>query len=164
MAENQPSTGPSPTGTQDGIWILDKTGEHLEFKSEVQLARDSRESNESTTLDYPSDEAITEYLTHLSQTQQKYYDDLRALGWDNASIHNLLTLLQNTRKHVLAQLRMDGKSDEDIERRSALCDADITDYSHMKRPLADRAEEEYQTQLYLLEEAKRQRKVMLGVV
>lgn len=143
--------------------MLDETGEHLEPKPDEQLARDSHKLSENTeTLDYLSDEAITEYLAHLSPTQQKYHNDLRGLGWDDASIQNLLTLLQNTREQILAQLRVEGKSDAEIERLNALCDAQTTDYSHLKRPLADRAEEEYQTQLYLLEEVKRQKRAMLG--
>lgn len=154
MTENQ-----IPTSPPDGTRRLDQTSE---TNPDQQLARDSRELENTMTLDPPSDAAIAEYLAHLSPIQRRYYNDLRSLGWDDASIHNLLTLLQNIRERILDQLRAEGKSEAEIERLSALCDLDITDYSHIKRPLADRAEQEYQVQLYLLAEVKRQRRAMLG--
>ncbi|KAJ5682863.1 hypothetical protein N7462_006028 [Penicillium macrosclerotiorum] len=156
------SDHPSSEVPAEGIWMLDDSGKHLELKAEDQLAQDSSELKIDTPIEQPSNETIADYLSHLPHARKEQSDGLRGLGWDDSSIHNLLTLIDNTRKHMLASLRMRGKG-EDIERLKKLFDQDITDYSHMRRPLTSRAEEDYQVQLYLLEEVKRQRRIMAEV-
>lgn len=155
------SQHPIDTATE-GIWVLDDTGKCLEHLSEEQLTQSSRELDDSISLHHPSTQTIAEYLAHLSPTQKKIYNDLRGLGWEDASIHNLLTLLENTRKHHCARLRMRGTSEAEIEQLCTLCDQGITNYSSLSRPLATPADEDYQVQLYLLDEVPCQKRVMLG--
>lgn len=138
--------------------MLDESGNRPEFKTEEQLAHESRPlSNDITTPDHPSDKAVAEYIANLSPIWRRHRDNLCVLGWTDESIQNFLTLPQNNRKLSFARIRMAGKSEDEIERLGTLCDEVTKDYSYMKRPFANRAEEDGETQLYLLEEVARQR-------
>ncbi|KAJ5172128.1 hypothetical protein N7492_004721 [Penicillium capsulatum] len=152
---------PSSADTRKGLWTFGESGDHLEFKTEEQLARDSRPLNHDTmTPEGPSDKAVAEYLANLSPVWQRQRDNLRALGWKDESIQNFLSVLQDSRKLKFARMRMAGTSEDEIERLNTLCDDGITDYSYMKRPLATPADEDYEVQLYLLKEEGRLRDVL----
>lgn len=144
----------------EGIWVLDENGRYIDRCTGEPLAQTS--TDDTIHFDGPSTNAIAEYISQLPPTQKKMCDDLRAQGWQDAGIHNVLTLLENSRKQDCARLRMKGISEEEIERLDRLCDEGITDYSGLVRPLATPADEDYQAQLYLLDEATRRREVMFG--
>lgn len=151
-----------PQGTSvEGIWVLDESGRYIDRDTGEPLAQNSTE--DTIHFDGPSTNAIAEYLSQLPPTQKKMCNDLRAQGWQDAGIHNVLTLLENSRKQDCARLRMTGTSEEEIARLERLCDEGITDYSGLVRPLATAADEDYQAQLYLLDEATRRRKVIFGM-
>lgn len=84
------------------------------------------------------------------------------MGWNDAAIHNFLTLLEDAQLYNCAKLRQKGYTDTEIERLDALGNQNMIDISHLKRGLASATDEENQMQLYLRGEAKRRRLVMLG--
>ncbi|CAI7655315.1 unnamed protein product [Penicillium crustosum] len=140
MADEQPRFVPPP----EGLWILDDTGKNLKFLSEEELNQNTIETTDDTIPREPPAEVITQYLSTLTPLQKKMHDGLRDLGWNDAAIHNLLTIL------------------EDAQRLDALGNQDVTDFSHLKRGVTSIADEDYQLQLYLLDEVKRRRLIILG--
>lgn len=146
--------------TAEGVWALDESGRYIDRSTGEPLAQSSTE--DTIRLEGPSTNAIAEYISQLPPTQKKMCGDLRGQGWQDAGIHNVLTLLENSRKQDCARLRMKGTSEEEIAQLDRLCDQGITDYSSLVRPLATPADEDYQAQLYLLDEVTRQRRVIFG--
>jgi hypothetical protein len=57
---------------------------------------------------------------------------------------------------------MKGQSESDIQKLEDICETDMENFSHLKRSGGNRALEQYQSELYLLHENKRQRRVMLN--
>jgi hypothetical protein len=55
-----------------------------------------------------------------------------------------------------------GYTETEIQRLDALGNQNMNDFSHLERGTTSAGDGEYQLQLYLLEEAKRRRLVMLG--
>ncbi|KAE8390286.1 immunity protein 7-domain-containing protein [Aspergillus alliaceus] len=134
----------------------------LEFVSQEQLDREGGNPPDDVAgSSEPSLEDI-EYLSNLTPFQQKIYDSLRGLGWIDTNICNFLIQLENIRGHIRAELRMKGQSETDIQKLEDICKTDMKDFSYLRRSGANRALEEYQTELYLLHENKRQRRVMLN--
>lgn len=147
----------------EGIWVLDDTGKNLKFVSQEFLDANTREATDSARSPHPTTEEVTTYLSNLSLSQQEICDKLRDQGWDDPAIHNFLTLLENKRKYLCAELRKNGQSEDEIQRLNEICERDgITDFSHLKRPGVSPADDDYQFQLYSLEEWKRQRRIMIG--
>lgn len=138
--------------------MLDNTGKNLRFVSEEELANATESTKPKTTLP----QVITEYLSNLTPSQRIIQDELRALGWDVAAIYTMLNSMENQRRYNCAMLRQKGYSESEIQRLDALGNKNMTDYSHLRRGISSAAEEDYQLQLYLVEEAKRRRLVMLG--
>lgn len=160
MADEQPSQSASPS---KGLWILDDTGENLKFLSEAELDRNAIEITDNSKPREPPAEAITKYLSTLTPPQKKMRDDLRDLGWNDAEIHNLLTLLEDAQRYNCATLRQKRYTEAQIQRLDALGNQNVMDFSYLKRGRgASIADEDYQLQLYLLDEIKRRRRVMLG--
>jgi hypothetical protein len=158
MADNQPQPDPFA----EGLWVLDDTGKNLKFIPEEELDRNFTERTDNKFLKETSPEAITEYLSTLTATQEKIHDDLRDLGWNCAAIHNFLTILGNVQLYNCAKLCKKWYTESEIDRLDALGNQNVMDFSHLKRGLASSADEDYQMQLYLLEEVKRRRLIMLG--
>ncbi|KAJ6007092.1 hypothetical protein N7499_000756 [Penicillium canescens] len=158
MADNQHQPDPFA----EGLWVLDDTGKNLGFMREEELDRNFTELADNTLVEETSPEAITKYLCTLTATQTKIHDDLRDLGWNYAAIHNFLTILENAQLYNCAMLRKKGYTESEIDRLDALGNQNLMDFSHLKRGLASLADEKYQMQLYLLEEVKRRRLIMLG--
>ncbi|KAJ5226847.1 uncharacterized protein N7469_006853 [Penicillium citrinum] len=154
MADEQPTPVPS----LEGIWMLDDTGKNLRFVSEEELAN----ATEGTTPKTTPPQVITDYLSSLTPSQKIIQEELRSLGWDVVAIYAMLNSMENQRRYNCAMLRQKGYSESEIQRLDALGNQNMTDYSHLRRGLASAAEEDYQLQLYLVEEAKRRRLVMLG--
>jgi hypothetical protein len=145
----------------EGIWILDDTGKTLRFVSEEEL-ENATEATASTKPKVTPAEVITEYLSNLSPPQKTIQDKLCELGWDEAAIYNMLTLLENQQRYNCAKLRQMGYTETEIQRLDALGNQNMNDFSHLERGTTSAGDGEYQLQLYLLEEAKRRRLVMLG--
>lgn len=158
MADEQPEFVPP----SEGLWILDDTGKNLKFLSEEELNWNAIEITDNTIPREALAEVITEYLSSLTPPQQKIQDGLCDLGWNDAAIHNLLTILEDAQRYNCAKLRQKGYTEAEIQKLDALGNQDITDFSHLKRGIASTADEDYQLQLYLLDEVKRRRLVMLG--
>ncbi|KAA8651284.1 hypothetical protein EYZ11_012749 [Aspergillus tanneri] len=155
-----PNTQPNEP---EGIGALDDRGDHLKFISQEQLDREGgNPPDDAASSSEPSLEDIAEYLSNLSPFQRKICDGLRGLGWIDPDIYNFLSQLENMRKHIRAELRMKGRSAAEIQKLDDLCKTDVTDFSHLRRSGANRALEEYQTEVYLLYENKRQRRAMLN--
>ncbi|KAJ5496425.1 hypothetical protein N7463_008412 [Penicillium fimorum] len=146
----------------EGLWMLDDTGKNLKFLSEAELDRNDIEPTDNTIPKEPPAEVITKYLSTLTSHPKKMQDELRDLGWNDAAIHNLLTILEDAQRYNCAKLRQKGYTEAEIQRLDALGNQNIMDFSHLKRGLASTADEDYQLQLYLLSETKRRRLVMLG--
>ncbi|KAL1985145.1 hypothetical protein VTN96DRAFT_8167 [Rasamsonia emersonii] len=152
-----------PQSTAEGIWQLDETTENFIFVPLEVLERDYRPfTEEEVKASRPSPGAITEYLSALTPFQKTILEQLRSLGWKDEQSHNFFDYLDGAQKRLRIQLRMQGKSAEEIDRLDALCQEGLVDFSHLKRGLGDRREEDYQFQLYLLEEVKRRQQIMLG--
>ncbi|EAW19889.1 uncharacterized protein NFIA_095090 [Aspergillus fischeri NRRL 181] len=157
-----PST--QPKEPDERIKARNQKGDHLKLKfiSQEQLGReggnlldDGARSSEQTLEDIG-------YLSNLAPFQQKICDNLRGLGWIDTDICNFLIQLENMRGHIRAELRMKGQSEIDIQKLEDICKTDMKDFSYLRRSGANRALEEYQTELYLLQENKRRRRVMLN--
>lgn len=158
MAEEQPRF----VLTLEGLWILDDTGKNLKFLSEEELNQNTIETTDDTIPREPPAEVITQYLSTLTPLQKKMHDGLRDLGWNDAAIHNLLTILEDAQRYNCAKLRQKGYAETEIQRLDALGNQDVMDFSHLKRGVASTADEDYQLQLYLLDEVKRRRLIILG--
>ncbi|KAJ5207598.1 hypothetical protein N7449_001977 [Penicillium cf. viridicatum] len=152
---------PPPPPPPEGLWILDDTGKILKFLSEEELNRNSIETTDNTIPRKPPAEVITKYLSTLTPSQKKMQDGLRDLGWDDAAIHNLLTILEDAQRYNCAKLRQKGYTKSEIQRLDALGNQNAMDFSHLKRGLSSTADKDYQLRLYLLDEVKRRRLVML---
>ncbi|CAG8899457.1 unnamed protein product [Penicillium egyptiacum] len=153
-----------PNEPEEGIKARNHRGGYpkLEFLSQEQLVPEGGTPPDDVAgSSEPSLEDI-EYLSNLTPSQQKICDSLRGLGWINTDICNFLIQLENKREHTRAELRMKGQSETDIQKLEDICKTDMTDFSHLLRSGANRALEEYQTELYLLHENKRQRRIMLN--
>lgn len=157
MTTEQTESVPPP----EGIWILDDTGKSLKFVFEEEL-ENATEADASTEAKVTPAEVIAKYLSNLSASQKTMQDKLYALGWDDVAIYNMLTLLESQQWYNCAKLRQVGYSETEIQRLDTLGNQNMKDFSHLKRGTAGGGDEEYQLQLYLLEEAKRRRLVMLG--
>ncbi|KAJ5159075.1 uncharacterized protein N7500_008726 [Penicillium coprophilum] len=158
MADEQPPSVPS----REGLWILDDTGKNLKFLSEEELDQNATETTDNMIPGEPPAEVITKYNSTLTSPQKKMRDELRDLGWKDAAIQNLFTILEDTQRYNCAKLRQKGYTEAEIQRLDALGNQNILDFSHLKRGLSSTADEDYQLQLYLLDEVKRRRLVMLG--
>ncbi|KAJ6128206.1 hypothetical protein N7471_009423 [Penicillium samsonianum] len=158
MADEQPQLVLLP----EGLWILDDTGKNLIFLSEEELDRNAIEPTDNTIPRDPPAEVITKYLSILTPPQKKMQDELRDLGWNDAAIHNLLTILEDAQRYNCAKLRQKGYTEGEIQRLDALGNKNVMDLSHPKRGLASTVDEDYQLQLYLLDEVNQRRLVMLG--
>jgi len=151
---------PSPEDLVDYLSNLSHL--KLKFVSQEQLIPEGgTRPDDVAGSSEPSLEDI-EYLSNLTPSQQKICDSLRGLGWVDTDICNLLIQLENMREHIRAELRMKGQSETDIQKLEDICNTDMKDFSHLLRSGANRALEEYQTELYLLHENKRQRRIMLN--
>ncbi|KGO40835.1 hypothetical protein PEX2_075070 [Penicillium expansum] len=158
MADQQPKFVSPP----EGLWILDDTGKNLEFMSEEELDRNSIKATDHTIPRETSAEVIAKYLSTLTPHQKKMQDKLRDLGWNDSAIHNLLTILEDAQRYNCAKLRQKGYTESEIQRLDALGNQNLMDFSHLKRGLTSKADEDYRLQLYLLDEVKRRRRAMLG--
>lgn len=156
MANNQPESTPS-----EGLWMLDDTGSNLRHVSVEELNRTATEITDDFVPIEPSAEDIRKYLSTLTPAQKKMQDELRDLDWNDAAIQNILTILEDAQRHNCARLRQKGLAEAEIQRLDALANENVMDFSHLRRELASGGEEDYQLQLYLLEEVKRRRVVML---
>lgn len=154
MVDEQSAPVPAP----EGIWMLDETGKNVRFVSEDELAKATEGTGPKTT----PPQVITEYLSNLTPSQKTIQNELRDLGWEDSTIYTLLTSVENQHRYNCAMLRQKGICESEIQRLGALGNQNMTDYSHLKCGVASETEEEYQLQLYLMEEAKRRRLVMLG--
>ncbi|OJJ42765.1 hypothetical protein ASPZODRAFT_20044 [Penicilliopsis zonata CBS 506.65] len=137
------------------------------FNDEGQLVCLPSQDSQELTVDRvqpekPSPAAIAAYLAHLTPLQQERCDQLRAQGWDDEGIHNFFSLLENCIKLLCARLREQGRTEEYIGQLAEQCGREITDFSHLRRPLETPGEEDLQLQLYLLAETRRQHQLMLG--
>ncbi|KAJ5094941.1 immunity protein 7-domain-containing protein [Penicillium argentinense] len=142
--------------------LSDLSHSELEFVSQEQLDRErGNPPDDVAGSNEPSLEDI-EYLSNSTPFQQKICDSLRGLGWIDTDICNFLIQLENMREHIRAELRMKGQSETDIQKFEDICKTNMKDFSYLRRSGANRALEEYQTELYLLHENKRQRRVMLN--
>ncbi|KAJ6024541.1 hypothetical protein N7540_005338 [Penicillium herquei] len=149
--------------SEEGIWVLDDSGKDLKFISQEFLDAESREATDSTHPMHPTTEEVAEYLSNISGRRREVYNKLQDQGWDDPAIHNFFTLLDHQRKHICAELRKKGKNEDEIRRLNRICELDyITDFSHLRRPGTSPADDDYQFQLFLLEENKRQRRIMIG--
>lgn len=158
MPDEQPEFVPPP----EGLWILDDTGKNLKFLSEEELNQNAIETTDDTIPREPPAEVITKYLSTLTPPQKNMQDGFRDLGWNDVAIHNLLTILEDVQRYNCARLRQKGYTEAEIKRLDTLGNQDVTDFSHLKRGITSTADEDYQLQLYLLDEVKRRRLVMLG--
>jgi hypothetical protein len=64
------------------------------------------------------------------------------LDWDEASIYNMLTLLENQQRYNCAKLREKGYTEAEIQRLDALWNQNVTDFSHIKRGPANAVDED----------------------
>ncbi|CAG8231578.1 unnamed protein product [Penicillium olsonii] len=158
MADNKPKSTP------EGFWILDDNGKDLKFISEKELDRNATEMTDTdcTMPTKPLAKDINEYLSTLTSLQEGMRDKLRDLGWNDSAIHNILTNLEHIQRFNCAKLRQKGYTEAEIQRLDTLGNENMTDFSHLRRGVGTAADEDYQVQLYLLEEVKRRRLVMLG--
>ncbi|KAJ0419733.1 immunity protein 7-domain-containing protein [Aspergillus carlsbadensis] len=156
-----------PTEPDEGIKAPNLRGGHLKliFASQEELLDcDEGGRNPSDPVHgagEPCPEEIT-YLSNLTSFQQKICNRLRGLGWKDTDICNFLMEFENKREHIRDELRAKGQSETDIRILEGLCETDMTDFSHLRRSGGNRALEQYQSELYLLHEDKRQRRVMLN--
>ncbi|KAJ5355856.1 hypothetical protein N7517_010465 [Penicillium concentricum] len=137
-----------------GLWMLDDPGKNLKFMSEEELDRNAIEVTDDTRPREPPAEVITKYLATLTPPQKKMQDELRDLGWNDAAIHNLLTIYEDAQRYNCAKLRQKVYTEAEIQRLDALGNQNVMDFSHLKRRLASTGDEDYQLQLYLLDEVK----------
>jgi hypothetical protein len=147
-----------------GLKAPNLKGDHLKltFVSQEQLDReDGTPLNDETGSSEPSPEVIT-YLSNLTPFQQKICDSFRGLGWIDTDIRKFLIHFENGREQIRGELRMKGQTETDIQKLEDLCETDMEDFSHLRRSGANRALEQYRSELYLLHENKRQRRVMLN--
>ncbi|OQE37666.1 hypothetical protein PENCOP_c009G05078 [Penicillium coprophilum] len=158
MADEQTASVPP----REGLWILDDTGKNLKSLSEEELDQNAIEVTENMRPREPPAEVITKYNSTLTSPQKKMRNELRDLGWNDAAIQNLLTILEDTQRYNCAKLCQKGYTEAEIQRLNALANQNIMDFSHLRRGLSSTADEDYQLQLYLLDEVKRRRLVMLG--
>ncbi|OQE16003.1 hypothetical protein PENFLA_c029G06299 [Penicillium flavigenum] len=153
-----------PKEPDEGIKAPNLRGDHLKlrFISQEQLDREGGNPPDDVAgSSEPSLEDIL-YLSKLTPFQQKICDSFHGLGWIDTDICNFLIQLENGREHIRAELRMKGQSETDIQKLEDLCEIDMKDFSHLRRSGANRALEQYRSELYLLYENKRQRRVMLN--
>lgn len=157
MTENQSESTPSK-----GVWVLDDTGKHLKFIPEEEVDQNAIEVDDNFVPTKPSAEAIQTYLSALTPTQKKMQDGLRGLDWNDAAIHNLLTIIEEGQRYNCARLRQKGYTEAEIARLDALSNENVIDFSHLRRGLVSPADEDWNLQVYLLKEVNRRRFVMLG--
>ncbi|KAJ5715084.1 uncharacterized protein N7483_012265 [Penicillium malachiteum] len=149
--------------SEEGIWVLDDSGKNLKFISQEFLDSEGREATDRAKPTHPTTEEVAEYLSNISGRQREVYNKLQDQGWDDPAIHNFFTLLDNQRTYICAELRKNRTNEEEIRRLNLVCERGyITDFSHLRRPGTSPADDDYQFQLFLLEENKRQRRVMMG--
>lgn len=156
-----PTTHPKPG---EGIKAPNLRAGHLKlrFVSQEQLDReDGNPPDNVAGSSEPSPEDIA-YLSNLTPFQQKIRDCFHGLGWIDTDICKFLIQFENGREHIRAELRMKGQSKTDIQKLEDFCETDMEDFSHLRRSGGNRALEQYQFELYLLHENKRQRRVMLN--
>ncbi|KAJ5701530.1 hypothetical protein N7488_009078 [Penicillium malachiteum] len=152
---------PNPQ-SEEGIWVLDDSGENLKFISQ-EILNAGHEAPNKPQNPHATASEIAEYLSNLPGRRKEVYNKLQDQGWDDPAIHNLFTLLDHQRKYICAELRKKGTKEDEIIRLNKICENDyITDFSHLRRPGTSPEDDEYQAQLFLLEENKRQRRIMLG--
>ncbi|GLI73411.1 hypothetical protein PoHVEF18_001628 [Penicillium ochrochloron] len=152
------------TQPDEGIKAPNLRGNHLKLKfiSQEELDCEVRAPfNDVAVSSEPSPEEIA-YLSSLTPFQQKICDSYRGLGWIDTDIRKFLIHFENGREQIRAELRMKGQSETDIQKLEDLCGTDMEDFSHLRRSGANRALEQYRSELYLLHENKRQRRVMLN--
>jgi hypothetical protein len=153
------------TQPDEGIKAPNLRGDHLNlrFISQEQLHREGGRNppDDVAGSSEPSPEEIA-YLSKLTPFQQKICDSFHSLGWIDTDICNFLIQFDNGREHIRAELRMKGQSEADIQKLENHCGTDMEDFSHLRRSGANRALEQYQSELYLLHEIKRQRRFMLN--
>ncbi|CAG7960527.1 unnamed protein product [Penicillium salamii] len=155
MASNQPESTPS-----EGLWMLDDTGNNLRYLSEEELNQTAIEVTDNYVPIEPSAEIRKSFST-LTPAQKKMQDELRELDWNDVAIHNVLTILENVQRYNRARLRQKGCAEAEIQRLDALANENVMGFSHLRRGLASAGDEDFQLQLYLLEEVKRRRAIML---
>ncbi|KAJ5354232.1 hypothetical protein N7541_006796 [Penicillium brevicompactum] len=157
MANNPPKSTPP-----EGLWVLDDTGNSLRYMSEEKLSRTAKEVTDDFVPIKPSAEDIGRYFSTLTPAQKKMQDQLRDLDWNDAAVHNILTILEDVQRYNRERLHEKGCAEDEIQRLDALANENVIDFSHLRRGLTSAGEEDYQLQLYLLEEVKRRRVLMLG--
>ncbi|KAJ5617903.1 hypothetical protein N7537_003017 [Penicillium hordei] len=153
-----------PKEPVEGIKAPNLRGDHLKltFVSQEQLDREGGNPPENVAgTSEPSPEEIA-YLSNLTPFQQKICDSLHGLGWIDTDIFNFLIQFENKQEQIRAEMRIKGQSETDIQKLGDLCEVDMEDFSHLRRSGGNRALEQYQSELYLLHENKRQRRVMLN--
>ncbi|KAJ5719603.1 hypothetical protein N7493_007181 [Penicillium malachiteum] len=154
---------PNPQESEEGIWVLDDSGKNLKFISQEFLSTEGHEATNKPQNTSSTAEEVAEYLSNLPGRRKEVYNQLQDQGWDDPAIHNLFTLLDHQRKYICAELRKKGTKEDEITRLNYMCENDyITDFSHLRRPGTSPEDDEYQAQLFLLEENKRQRRIMIG--
>lgn len=152
-----------PEELDEGIKAPNLRGGHLKLKfvSQEQLDRERGAPSVDVAGSGEPTPGI-EYLSNLTPFQQKICDSFHGLGWIDTDICNFLIQFENGREHIRAELRMKEQSETDIQKLQDLCEIDMEDFSHLRRSGTNRALEQYQSELYLLHENKRQRRVMLN--
>ncbi|KAJ5367891.1 uncharacterized protein N7496_007651 [Penicillium cataractarum] len=143
----------------------------LAFKDSIWIPPTLSQGRQMKELRPPISEAVTSnsYLPPKKNWIGKadallmigYTDSFHDLGWIDSDICNFLIQFENGREYIRAELRMKGQRETDIQKLEDLCQADMEDFSHLRRSGANRALEQYRSELYLLHENKRQRRVML---
>ncbi|KXG45489.1 uncharacterized protein PGRI_040380 [Penicillium griseofulvum] len=156
-----PTTQPKP---DEGIKAPNLRGGHLKlrFMSQEQLDREDGNPPDNVAGSSEPSPEESAYLSNLTPFQQKICGCLHDLGWIDTDICKFLIQFENGREHVRAELRMKGQSETDIQKLEDVCETDMEDFSHLRRSGGNRALEQYRSELYLLHENKRQRRVMLN--
>ncbi|CAI7671089.1 unnamed protein product [Penicillium discolor] len=145
MPDEQPEFVPPP----EGLWILDDTGKNLKFLSEEELNQNAIETTDDTIPREPPEEVITEYLSTLTPPQKNMQDGFRDLGWNDVAITTCSLSLK----------MYSGTTAQGYARKGT---PKLKSKSLIRSAIKITADEDYQLQLYLLDEVKRRRLVMLG--
>lgn len=153
-----------PKEPDEGFKARNHIGDHLKLKliSQEQLHREGGNPPDDVVGSSQAPIKDIRYLSNLNPSQQKICHSLRGLGWIDTDICDFLIQLESMRERIRAELRMKGQRETDIQKLEDICKTDMKDFSYLRRSGANRAFEEYQTELYLLHENKRQRRVMLN--
>ncbi|KAE8350467.1 hypothetical protein BDV28DRAFT_150910 [Aspergillus coremiiformis] len=160
--ETQHPPEPDPTETaDDGLWFLHPDNQHLYYLSRAELDKiPETDPRDDLAELLPKPGAVEHWVRQLCSPTKERYERLMEMGWDQDEAHNFLTNIEKEQLFLCAELRMEGKSEEQITALHESCERAMKDFSHLDVRVHGFLKVNEMRNAYDSEEYRRRRMVM----